>query len=530
MPTLTGRQQIALGPFNRGMNLKLGQYSMRSGIGYARWINNMDPKPDGSLEARRGFRKVGGSNNNAGSRFDLLGIRQNTDGTSHAIIGKVDTSGTTTFILSTSPEYNGGLTAPGLTQTGEFTASVFYNDLYWNVPRSGSTGLGFSCSGLFSGSPITRSAIPTGDTGFIWKDRLWVIDFASRTVNYSKATDPSTYTVPDGGFFKVPPQSDRKLTTAFVDRDTLYIFQIDAVWAFSYTSDPGSDGYLRLINSSQGAFSSLQYESKNYIVNRNGVYEFINGNFVYLSDALNKRFLVSDSLQLGLSVNNRMLIVSSTDSASVDIDADAFAMNIDTGAWTAYNVSPMSVSIGPRGKGLEVYDGSYRRTLWACGNLLAFSRSEVIDPTAEFPIYDYDGSSWYSPVYEVLSNIEDMSTPTEWKKVHSIQVMGDSGLESNASLMWGLWTDKKDAYPYFPNQPDTFSNDTQIRASTVASEDKAKTLLFPPFRARMFGVGFTKGVQGGYSSNTDYYIAFNQFLANVTGKRHLSIQNESSWT
>ena len=76
----------------------------------------------------------------------------------------------------------------------------------------------------------------------ILKDRVFLA--RNNTIIWSKATDPTNFTVPDGGFFKIP---DTKINHIIALRDVLYIFASTGIWQFSYSGDPGVTGVLKQI-------------------------------------------------------------------------------------------------------------------------------------------------------------------------------------------------------------------------------------------------------------------------------------------
>lgn len=81
---------------------------------------------------------------------------------------------------------------------------------------------------------------------FIYKERLWVV--TNNGVYFSKATDPMTWTVPDGGFIRY---ADASSYCAVALKDNIYIGTNNTIQAFTYSTDPNTDGYSREI-SNQG--------------------------------------------------------------------------------------------------------------------------------------------------------------------------------------------------------------------------------------------------------------------------------------
>lgn len=106
---------------------------------------------------------------------------------------------------------------------------------------------------------------------FLFKDRLWFA--VGDTLYFSKATDPTVITVPDGGFFRIP---DQRINQAFPHRDSVYLLTNNSIYSMSYSYDVNEDGYLRPLTQVMGAEWGVVHESTPYVVNRRGVY-VING-------------------------------------------------------------------------------------------------------------------------------------------------------------------------------------------------------------------------------------------------------------
>jgi hypothetical protein len=124
---------------------------------------------------------------------------------------------------------------------------------------------------------------------FIYKERAWVIN-GSR-VSYSKATDPTDWTVVAGGagFFDIDVNQDTSGITAYaVLNDVMYFFKRTATYSFNYYLAPDTDGQLRRISSTQGALegSAVGFKNRVFIYDNTNVYEIINNQFILRSETL----------------------------------------------------------------------------------------------------------------------------------------------------------------------------------------------------------------------------------------------------
>lgn len=126
---------------------------------------------------------------------------------------------------------------------------------------------------------------------FIHKDRLWMI--TNRGAYFSKPTDPSTFTVPDGGFFRFP---DQNINWAIALRDTILVLCDHSIFGIYYTTDPNEDGHTRIIADNLGADHGCVHHDTPYVVNAAGIYQVnsnnvtkVSGNYDYVPNAIHNR-------------------------------------------------------------------------------------------------------------------------------------------------------------------------------------------------------------------------------------------------
>lgn len=125
-------------------------------------------------------------------------------------------------------------------------------------------------------SPLT-SANKLYRTSFIFKDRLWVV--FNDSIYFSKATDPTVFTVPDGGFFNFP---DDIVNWACAIKDTVYVFTQSKVIAITYNLDPNSisDVSVRTISDQIGGDHAVVFRDTPYFTNSEGLFAVSNQAFV----------------------------------------------------------------------------------------------------------------------------------------------------------------------------------------------------------------------------------------------------------
>lgn len=154
---------------------------------------------------------------------------------------------------------------------------VLYNDASIPTPDVPSTYVaGYQTS-------LTRTVILTFNNGtpdfynfqfknfFVYKERLWIA--TSVGLYFSKATDPTIFAVPDGGFFKHP---DSKVNYAFAIKDIIYTLCENSVFALNYNTDPNVDSTERPISDSIGGEMGCVHLDQPYFINSLGIYA-ING-------------------------------------------------------------------------------------------------------------------------------------------------------------------------------------------------------------------------------------------------------------
>lgn len=202
---------------------------------------------------------------------------------------------------------------PWFTKTigvGARTSGLFYNTK-WYVYRSDGTSA-FHINSTPTVTDFTASYTNSQTSGLrevlLWKDRAWARFYD--TICFSKATDPTVWTTPDGGFFQLSSKGPIKAMRIW--NDALYIMDgVHNIWVYTFTTDPNADGVLtQLIPaadipsastvSSPTGPSAYMCVSKGdlYVAGGSNIYQVVN----------NRVYPIADQLHLSLSGRDELFI------------------------------------------------------------------------------------------------------------------------------------------------------------------------------------------------------------------------------
>jgi hypothetical protein len=207
-------------------------------------------------------------------------------------------------------------------------------------------------TGLYYFPSTGLSNRPTTDLAFVWKDRLFIC--YDDIVYYSKATDLTEWsTAPGlGGFFYVGSDATGDssfISSAVLAGDALHIFKTKSTYAFTFQTDPGTDGYLKVVSNSRGSASAVEWNGRIFTCDSESVYEYVSGQFIDIGYRLN---LVSGfnggwyTMQSGpVSVNTALHIMDNYLVVGPLIrklgsawSGKYFAMSLSNGAWSTWVV------------------------------------------------------------------------------------------------------------------------------------------------------------------------------------------------
>lgn len=114
---------------------------------------------------------------------------------------------------------------------------------------------------------------------FMQGNRLWVV--TSLGVYFSAATDPTNFTVPDGGFFKFP---DQTINRGFSHKDAIYVLCDNSIHTINYTTDPNTDSFATKISDNMGGEDGCVFRDSAYVINQVGIYRILNNNIDKILD------------------------------------------------------------------------------------------------------------------------------------------------------------------------------------------------------------------------------------------------------
>lgn len=110
---------------------------------------------------------------------------------------------------------------------------------------------------------------------FMFKDRLWVT--LDSGIYFSKATDPETFSVPNGGFFTFP-NDNVNYTVAL--RDTIYVFCDTKIYSITYSTDPNTDATIRVLTDKLGGTHGVVYQDTVFFLSDLGIFSIVNNTYV----------------------------------------------------------------------------------------------------------------------------------------------------------------------------------------------------------------------------------------------------------
>lgn len=327
--------EIKIGPWPAGINLldKPDQIENNN----AAWIVNFDVDNTGLLIPRRGIEH---SSAGAASVVKYLLGTAILDGEtiSRVLVGSQEGGGTTFYALDNPRSALGTNTAPvkfSDVYSGTYKSVVQYQNKFWYVPAV-SSSLGYSSPASATNTPTSVASLPYGDYGFVLKDRMFVIRKVTSEVFFSKATDFTNWTAPDGGVIRVNPGDNKPITKVVILNNQIVIFKRTETYILSFTNSPTGDGVLRQVSPDQGALDAITYNNEVYCFNNRSVFKFINGFFQDIGAQLNLNEI--GRLDRG-TVDNSGKINIVGDTLVVGLRSTlAAAMNLNTGAWSLYTV------------------------------------------------------------------------------------------------------------------------------------------------------------------------------------------------
>lgn len=408
-----------------------------------RFINNLDVTDQGTLQARPGLRRCGTAAMYSGTTsFTLLGtIDGDAAATTAAlaVVAAAQGGGVNLYYTYTPFSTSAWDLVPGGSVTGPFSTIVKYNSVLYIMPLAAGNGL--SRTSLNAGSYTSVPTIPIGRFASVVRERMFTFDTTANRMYWSKATDPTIWAAPDGGFTDINPGDGQVITSVVVVNSQIYIFKEKKTYLFTFSSDPATDGQVTLISGTEGAFAATTFNNTIYGVNRRGVFRLQNTITTPLS--LSQSF----DLNLGLALNsassinvegNYLVVGPLFPSTGVTQTYSHAAMNLNTGAWSlrSYQTgagafpTPFVEFLAPRGYAITWRDPSTTLALAAqagAGNIYlsggvgsALCYARTVFPVAGDSL-DYDISSHQvSPQYDLITHAYSAGQYDAWKRLHHV--------------------------------------------------------------------------------------------------------------
>lgn len=149
-------------------------------------------------------------------------------------------------------------------------------------------------------------AIPKSHFAFSLKDRTFLVDSKKSKIYWSAVAGGAlwfdmAYAGVDTtlqayakatGYNQTEPSLDSSddITSVEFVNNSFYLFKKNATFLFTFQADPETDGYLRKISNTLGAFDSTVYRNTVVVINNRGVFSVEGTEFIDLQVKLNLRF------------------------------------------------------------------------------------------------------------------------------------------------------------------------------------------------------------------------------------------------
>jgi len=311
-----------------------------------------------------------------------------------------------------------------------FASGDFRNRLFsFLYPESSTAPTEIAAFGSSVSSALFTGALAANPTILILKDRMLLV--ADNAVVWSKATDPSVWAAPDGGYVRF--NGDAR--SAYVFQDAVYIFGLAGIWRFSWTSDPNADGVFEQLNTTP-VYSSFMYNNEMYVGTSMGVYKYVNGYFIELSDSIATELqtrltqLVSGNFSYPTLVRlDRLLLFGPftvTSGAAKNINAHQYYVyDLHLGVWTEWQVSADSRTTtdtvyGPRSDsrfivGGQSILGANLDTFWWSTNGVVHSMKNTFSTGDSYDVTPSNNKIWIGQKFTTAE--VDLGDGLVWKRV-----------------------------------------------------------------------------------------------------------------
>lgn len=343
-----GKGAMLIGPWPGGIN----QRDDPSEISDAELVDivNFDVEVTGALIPRRGWQEIVATAPVA--KITPLAIYYNYLNQPKAFFARATninpgTEATSFFNISQNV-YIDNKNAAGavFSRTGLFASAFMMNDRIYVVPdhRSQAAPVGFALNDMTNQDPVNIAAIPAGQFSFVMNDRAFIFNPLLGKLYWSKATDPTIWTSPDGGYVDIDP-NDEPFTDCIVVRTTAYFIRSNGIYAFTFTADPGIDGIVATLANSEGAAMGVPYQNELILATPRGIFKFLNGYMTLITDKIKLSIITgpySYDDKNGMSVIEHTLWVRVWDGVKIN----HIAVNLRTGAVSRYDHTNVKEAYG----------------------------------------------------------------------------------------------------------------------------------------------------------------------------------------
>lgn len=427
-------EKVKIGPRKQGLNQREDMRNIEDDE--LSEVVNFNITDDGMLEPRAGYSGVDApAHGFTLPTHYLLGSMIHTDGNQYALAAFYDSGSNVSKIYSILSDTWDARHA-STTFTGPYKSVVQYNGRLWYIPGNASAQ-GKYTTGLTAAAATGVAAMPWGDYGFMFKDRMFIVRKSENRIYFSKATDPETWLSPDGGSFDVNPGDGQTITKVVVTNNIMTIFKRDATYQFSFVDDPVKNGTLRQVSPDQGAFDAITFNNEIYCVNSRSVFKFINGFFVDLGQKLDlfrdHDLDTSNDPGVRLSVINRLLLVGKVNDLVRGRNA-WYAMNLDTNAWSQH-FYPLD-AIGPNTNSVQTRNASGTFSFYGDGKFTGICRV-LHRTTQQLDVESLTSGLTFYPGYKFVTKEYAFNSELEWKRLFA----------------WGIETDELSPEPNIVPSP-----------------------------------------------------------------------------
>lgn len=472
-----GKNALILGPWPGGIN----QRDDPTEIADTELVDivNFDVESTGALIPRRGWKEVAVTA--PALKITPLTVFYNYLAQPKAIFARATNinagAEATSFFNLYETLYSDNKTAAGanISRTGLFNTAFNYNKKIYFVPdnRSQAAGVGFSLNDVSNQDPVNVAAMPAGRFSFIMGDRAFIFNPDTGRLYWSKATDPTVWASPDGGFVDVEP-SDEPFTDCVVARNTVYFVRSNGIYAFTFTSDPGIDGNITTLTNSEGAIIGVAYQNELILCTPRGIFKFLNGYLTLLTDKVDFGLITGPP---SYSDNNSMTVIEHTLWVSTfnGLVMKHLAVNLRTGAVSRYDYTNVSGIIGK-----SISDARY--TYFSTGDAVAVVTNQRSDTAVTAGGKDFG--------YSFTTKRLTLGTRLMWKRLINWLVDYNTGVEFH---------DGNDATKFFVRvgtQGEFDEQDIYTGQAKVSADSKEGRIDTPSLRFKDVQFGL-QSVQAG---------------------------------